>query len=297
MMEGHAPTLKKNERFEGSIDVAEDLRRGAEVIRDGGVLVADNGCVYAQTFDGRNPSAVKAAFAAKGRDLKQTFSLAGPTQWFIDMVDIDAVAPKFQSLLRDPKKLQLRTSGLLFVRAPLKPEAAKKLPEAFRSYDTKSGLYYGQNWDPVGRRYFYRLMEATNECLAEVGKDFLPGITSHNKSKQPEVVDRQMALQLAKQMGLSILVDGHARRNGTSSYPIIAFTPAGLEITRGGSIDDTYIRELFRGYPMKRAANYKQANHSPLLADAIISDEKIPVDHIRELSLSQLKELLLWIMQ
>ncbi len=296
MTEGEELILIQQTRFEGDISSNDDILRGAEVIRDGGILGADNGCVYAMVFNGDDAAAVRAVYRAKGRDESQTFALSGSTEWFLDQVDIEAVAPALRPLLRDSAELQLRTSGLVFVRAPLKAEAAVALPNEFRSIDQKTGLFVGQNWDPKGKYKFERLMRTTSDCLEAAGKTFLPGITSLNRSGRGEIVDLEVARNMAQEMDIALLVDRHARRNGTSSYPIVSFTPSGLQIARGGSIEDSYVEQLFRGYDMTRAPDYQAAKFNPLPADAF-ADDGVAANEIERLSIPQLKDLLLWIMQ
>jgi tRNA A37 threonylcarbamoyladenosine synthetase subunit TsaC/SUA5/YrdC len=283
--------------FEGSFESPEDVQHVAQAIVDGSVIAVDNGCVFAECFNGANPPAVAQTYEIKGRPTTQTFGLTGSTEWFLEMIDVDKVHPVIQPLLRDATDLQLRTSGLFFVRAPLKAVYANSLPKEFVSWDAQNEQYLLQNYDPTGKRYFAALIAAATDYAQQQRLPYLPGVTSHNITGDPagEIIDADKAADLAHDKDMPILIDPTTRRYATSSYGIINFTRHGLELSRGGSIDNNYAVELFRGYDLSIPQNYRHPKHSPLPADALpyLHDP----DELQGMPIAQIKDLLLWIMQ
>ena len=179
----------------GSLQDERDVAKAAQVVAQGGIIGCYNGGVCALWGDGRNPNFTSKMLSIKGADRQPLFGLTLPASKFIDLIDIENIPTKYQSLFGVPENLALLGS-FAFVRAPAKKEMleALEVPGCFISKDEITDKLIVQNWSPEGSPP----AEGFIHALGYHGVD-LPGITSMNKTKTPEIVSKRKGKKFARE--------------------------------------------------------------------------------------------------
>jgi hypothetical protein len=279
--------------FEGEVRERAALDQAAHALVAGEAVVFDNGPVFAVLLNGANKNTVNHVLDAKKRPKDKPFAFAETSKWFADMVEAERVAAHIQPLFEHPEELAKRTSGLLFVRAPITEAAVTsgRLPEQFLSRDKQTGKPVAQNYDPAGKPALAYLLGRARELAERTGIAFLPGITSHNHSGDGEIVDLDEAKKLAQANRMIFLGDELARRDFSGSFGIIEANQNGLWLRRQPNFAPYIVKQMFGSeYPVKvDPINYQLATNPSLPAEVIQATPgyapDLPADDMHQLVL------------
>ena len=248
----------------GAVKVAsllnpDDCRQAARLMREGQPVGVYGRSVASIWVDPTREEGVTAVYRIKGtRRSGMPLGIVLERDELSRLIDPDLIAPLLRPLFLNGSDLAARLSTLVWIRFPLRPAAATKLPECLVS-STADGTYWGQCWitdegDSHG-------ILATH--LAENGVKLIAP-TSMNVSGEPEVVEAEDGAEFCARHGIPLYLrnpnDGKAVQG---SYPIIEVNSRGVRLVREGHFAARLLSDLLGGIALE-TDGYRPAKY-PLL--------------------------------
>lgn len=224
----------------GSLLSREDRRKAAGEIAKGNVVGIFNRGVCALWFDGGNTKAVKKVWKIKGEGRRgKPVALTLSLEEFIPMIDESILPDDVKNLLYS-SDFKSRVGSLCFIRAPLKAQHQKSVPNHVKSFE-KDGVCMIQNWDSYGATPTERFLNKVRNLGVKH-----PAVTSMNITGQPEIVDQKVGERFCEKNGILIfLKDPKAHPKHKGSYTIFTFGRRGIKLERDGNIPAKFFEKIF----------------------------------------------------
>lgn len=186
------------------------------------------------------------------------FGTALPASEFVALLDPSRIAASVAGLILDEEELVARLGSLCFIRAPLRADVGRALPDRLVSR-TDDGTTWLQNWLPEG----CRPAEAWLASL-RAARVAWPVATSMNVSGSPEIVDPDEGRRFCEANGVSMfLADLEQPGRVRGSLPIVRVDRAGITLIREGHVPAQAFRPLLAGWEVDLSAF--QPSRSPLM--------------------------------
>ncbi len=218
---------------------AEAARR----IKDGGVVGQFVRGVCILWIDAENRDAVDRIYAIKGAKRQgRPFSVLLETNSFISILDGTIIHPDLHPFFFDPDELEDRLGALCMIRAPIRKDAARKLPD-YTYTQSEDGTCWVQSWVPCGHTPGRQMLEE----MWSIGLR-LPGVTSMNVSGEPEIVEQEDAVAFCDRHDVPIFLEDSLDTGMVrGSFPIISIDAEGLHLVRSGHFPPYLFKYLLDG--------------------------------------------------
>jgi hypothetical protein len=179
------------------------------------------------------------------------------------MVDPTQIPPDLHHIFLDPDELEGRFGGLAFLRLPVRPEVAARIPEQLLSR-RDDGVPVMMVSDPTGQTGVDLLLRDMHRA----GVRHMSG-TSMNRSGTREIVDQAAGIEFAREAGVPLfLTDAMGTGRVLGSPTIFTVDRSGVRLIRDSYLPWRVFEPLF-GMPIDpsgtRPANWPQLD-PPLLA-------------------------------
>lgn len=239
----------------GSIWDKSDRKTAANLLTQGELVGVFNRGVCALWFDGGNKAAIDKLLQVKGETrLGRPIALTLSLEEFIPMVDLKNL-PRGLSDFLSSSDLKSKIGSLCFIRAPLKKDFHRIIPDAAKSFD-EQGVCMIQNWDSFGHNPVENFLS-----LAKKMGVVHPAVTSMNITGQIEIVDQKKAIKFCQKFKIPIfLKDQKARPDHIGSYTIFTFDQNGIKLERDGNIPAFLFKYIF-GTSFERKGAKKIKHH------------------------------------
>ncbi len=209
--------------------------------------------------DGDNGQGLDALYRIKGeRRGSRPVGTTLTAPEFIELLHPDKISPSAKGLLLSEHKLVRRLGSLCFIRAPVRGEAGKSMPDRLVSR-SEDGTYWIQNWLPEGCLSAVAWMDSMREQGVS-----LPVATSMNVSGEPEIVDQERGRQFCMVNDVPMFLSdpgnpGRAR----GSFPIIQIDHRGITLIREGHFSAQVFQSLLWGWDID-LTSYQKSKFPPV---------------------------------
>jgi tRNA A37 threonylcarbamoyladenosine synthetase subunit TsaC/SUA5/YrdC len=272
--------LKNNPKLRiGSLLNPVDLADSVQIIKQGGVVVAELGGVIGMFADGTNVQALNKILTAKQiPDKNRPFSAMIFYTDVIRYIDLSLIHPELKSLLSKPEGMAELVGTLIHLRIPLRNDLIREIPLSMRNQS-------GNNWimhalDPTGRP-----MENFTRNLNSSGINFL-AVTTLNKHGEPEITNWNEAITFSQTFARSTyavslhLTDPTYKRKSVKGSLTIVDTMQ-KTIAREGFVPTELVEAIFGMSFNKTKAKqvkYRQAPGFIHLKQHLTNNQVLPAD-------------------
>lgn len=265
----------------GSLLSREDRKKAATEVAKGNAVGIFNRGVCALWFDGGNNKAVKRIWKIKGEGRKgKPVALTLDLEEFIPMIDTDFLPDDVKTLIVSPD-FKSRVGSLCFIRAPIKPQHQKSVPDHVKSFEP-DGICMVQNWDAYGATPTEKFLNKVRNLGVKH-----PAVTSMNITGQLEIVDQKEGERFCKKNGIQVfLKDPKAHPKHVGSYTIFTFDRGGIRLERDGNIPGRLFEKIL-GISIN-AKHARKSNYSQL---------KFPKRLLKNLTGAKVREAILLYLQ
>lgn len=241
----------------GSLLNKADRIEAAKLVSRGEVIGIFNRGVCALWFDASKKATLNKIAKIKGEGRKnKAVALTMSLEEFIPMIDMAKLSDPVKKFLLSAD-LKHKIGSLVFIRAPLKAEYISSIPESAKTFDSR-GFCMIQNWDSFG----HTAVEQFLTTVKQLGVTH-PGVTSMNRSGQPEIVDQIAAQKFCQEQKVPLfLKDPTVHPQYQGSFTIISLEQDGVTLSRDGNIPGWVIEQIL-GFPLI-SSNTKQPNYPQL---------------------------------
>ncbi len=231
------------------IEDADHRRRAAQLVRAGAPVGAFVRGVSVIWVDGARSDAAQTIYAIKGeRRIGRPMMTILPAATLVKWMDADRIPFDLHSLFLDAAELEARLGTLSLLRVPIALAAAGILPPAVRS-QTPDGQHWVQTWVPSGESPASRFVRD----LQEPGVVF-PGVTSMNRSGEPEIVEQSDGKAFSAAHGIPLFVGSSSSHQAVrGSFPILQVDMGGIHLIREGHFAARLFERLLDGARVDRS--------------------------------------------
>ncbi len=226
-----------------SVQEQSHRAEAARLIKDGGVVGQFVRGVCILWIDAENRAAADRIYEIKGaKRLGRPFSVLLETHSFISILDGAVVHPDLHPFFFDPDELEDRLGALCMIRAPIRRDVARKLPE-YTYTESEDGTCWVQTWVPCGHKPGRQILEE----MWSIGMR-LPGVTSMNVSGEPEIVEQGDGMAFCEQHEVPLFLEDQLDTGRVrGSFPIISIDADGVHLVRSGHFPPYIFKYLLDG--------------------------------------------------